>query len=96
MLLQLLLLLLLLLGCCCFLVDFHVDKVRGPRHSAQRIITSKVTSVRGPERHDSASLRVTTAPHVMQAEGARAFSHAYIKVLWHSIFWLLRLRYSAL
>ena len=38
---------------------------RVPRHSAQRMITSKVTSVRGPERHDSASLRVTTAPYAL-------------------------------
>ena len=27
--------------------------------------TTKVTSVRGPERHDSASLRVTTAPYAL-------------------------------
>ena len=89
MLLQLLLLLLLLLGCCCFLVDFHVGSRhrsrlgprcgakgpwRVPRHSAQRVITSKVTSVRGPERHDSASLRVTTAPYVMSARASGEFA----------------------
>ena len=43
---------------------------RVPRYSTQRVITSKVTSVGGPERHDSASLRVTTAPYVMSARAS--------------------------
>ena len=34
---------------------------RVPRCSAQRVITPKVTSVRGPERRDSTTLRVATA-----------------------------------
>ena len=41
---------------------------RVPRYSAQRVITSNVTSVRGPERRDSASLRVATAHHVAERE----------------------------
>ena len=37
---------------------------RVPRCSAQRVITPKVTSVRGPERRDSTTLRVATAHYV--------------------------------
>ena len=37
---------------------------RVPRYSAQRMITCNFTSVRGPERRDSASLRVATAHYV--------------------------------